>query len=276
MKIIDTSAVKAFIRICKDGWRLGYHERNAGNLSYRMREDEVDACRPFFSREPKLWVPIGVSAVDLSGEYFIVTCAGKHFRNIAREPEQNICILEINDIGDSYRIVWGLEKGGSPTSELQTHFLNHATRLKATSGACRVIYHAHTSAIVALTYLVPLNDNDLTRILWQSETECPIVFPQGVGIIPWMMPGGKEIAYASCDKMKVYNAVIWAHHGTFCAGPDFDTAFGLMETLEKAADIYLKILGTGQPIRQSITDENIRAIALEYELPLRNDFLLDK
>jgi len=276
MKISDTSAVKAFIQICKDGWRLGFHERNAGNLSYRMREDEVDACRSFFSREPKSWVPIGVSAVDLSGEYFLVTCAGKHFRNIARDPEQNICILEINDIGDSYRIVWGLEKGGSPTSEFQTHFLNHATRLKATAGACRVIYHAHTSAIVALSYLIRLNDNDVTRILWQSETECPIVFPQGVGIIPWMMPGGKEIAYASCDKMKVYDAVIWAHHGTFCAGPDFDTAFGLMETLEKAADIYLKILATGQPILQSITDENMRAIALEYNLPLRNDFLSDK
>ena len=39
--------------------------------------------------------------------------------------------------------------------------------------------------------------------------------------------------------MKDYDVAIWAHHGMFCAGPDFDTTFGLAHTVEKAAELYV-------------------------------------
>lgn len=54
-----------------------------------------------------------------------------------------------------------------------------------------------------------------------------------------MVPGKSEIAEASCALMKSYDAIVWAHHGLFAAGPDFDTTFGLVHTIEKAAEIYL-------------------------------------
>ena len=34
---------------------------------------------------------------------------------------------------------------------------------------------------------------------------------------------------------KKYDAAIWAHHGMFCSGEDFDLTFGLMHTVEKSA-----------------------------------------
>lgn len=88
-----------------------------------------------------------------------------------------------------------------------------------------MIYHAHTPALIAMTYVTPLTDRDFTRILWKSATECPVVFPAGVGVVPWMVPGGPEIAQATSRKMEQYDAVVWAHHGLFCAGPDYDSAF---------------------------------------------------
>ena len=44
--IYDVANVKGFIRMCNDGWLQGWHERNGGNLTYRMTEEDVAACRP--------------------------------------------------------------------------------------------------------------------------------------------------------------------------------------------------------------------------------------
>jgi rhamnulose-1-phosphate aldolase len=121
--------------------------------------------------------------------------------------------------------------------------------------------------------VLPLDAREFSRVLWKSMTECPIVFPAGVGVVQWMVPGGAEIAKASSELMKTYDAVIWAHHGTFCSGPDFYTAFGLMHTIEKSAEIYIRALSCGQGIRQSITDDELRAVAKAFGVTLRSEFL---
>lgn len=83
--IYDVANVKGFIRMCNDGWLQGWHERNGGNLTYRMTEEDVAACRPFFDETPREWVNMGVQADNLAGEYFITTGSGKFFRNV--EPD---------------------------------------------------------------------------------------------------------------------------------------------------------------------------------------------
>ena len=272
--IFDVEVMKGYIRMCNDGWEQGWHERNGGNLTYRMRPEEVEQCRPFFKETPGEWVDMGVQADNLAGEYFISTGSGKFLRNVILAPQDNICIVEINDKGDSWRIVWGLEKGGRPTSEFPSHFMNHSVRKAATNGEYRVIYHAHTPSLIALTYVMPLTAKDFTRALWQSATECPVVFPGGVGVVQWMVPGGPEIAMATSELMKKYDAVVWAHHGLFVSGPDFDITFGLMHTIEKAADIYVRVLAAGQgKVRQTITDDNLRAIARDFGVTLNEEFL---
>ena len=127
------------------------------------------------------------------------------------------------------------------------------------------MYHAHPANIVALTFVLPLTASAFSKALWQSETECPIVFPNGVGVVEWMVPGGPEIAEATRLAMAQYDAVVWAHHGLFTSGADFDSAFGLMHTIEKAAQIRILALSAGQgQLRQAISDEGIRRVAETY------------
>ena len=274
MAITDSEVMQNYIRMCGDGWEQGWHERNGGNLTYRMRPEEVEQCRPYFKDTPGQWVNMGVQADNLRGEFFISTGSGKYFRNVPLAPQDNICIVEINEAGDAWRIVWGLEKGGRPTSEFPSHFLNHSVRKEATGGACRVIYHAHPANLIAMTYILPLTARDFTRALWKSATECPVVFPGGMGVVPWMVPGGSDIALATSQLMKEYDAAVWAHHGLFASGPDFDTTFGLMHTIEKAAQIYILALSAGQGrILQTIEDDDLRAIAKDFGVTLREEFL---
>lgn len=273
MEMTDIEVVRQFVRTCEDGWDQGWHERNGGNLTYRMTGDQAAQCASFFGEQPGEWVPLGVTADNLAGEYFIATGSGKFFRHVAACPQENICLCELNAQGDAYRIRWGLCKGGRPTSEFPSHILNHSVRKEATKGECRVIYHAHTPAVIAMTYVTPLTAKDFTLALWQSATECPVVFPGGVGVVPWMVPGGPDIALATSKLMQEYDAAVWAHHGTFVSGPNFDTAFGLMHTIEKAADIYLRVLSSGRPVLQTITDDDLRAIAKAFGVALREEFL---
>ena len=105
--------------------------------------------------EVKEWQPIGTSVPKLAGEYFLVTGSGKFFRNVIIKPEDSICMIELDDKGENYRIVWGLVNGGRPTSELPSHLMNHEVKMLATNGKYRVIYHAHTTNVIALTFVLP-------------------------------------------------------------------------------------------------------------------------
>ena len=59
MKFLDAEFVQGFIRMANDGWEQGWHERNGGNLSYRVKPEEVEAVRENF--QEKEWQPIGTT-----------------------------------------------------------------------------------------------------------------------------------------------------------------------------------------------------------------------
>ena len=93
MKILDAKFVQDFIKMADDGYQQGWHERNGGNLSYRIKPEEVEIIRNRLDEKGE-WTPIGVSVPDLAGEFFMVTGTGKYFRNIIVDPEACLTIIE--------------------------------------------------------------------------------------------------------------------------------------------------------------------------------------
>ena len=275
MKMLDMPFVQGFIRMCNDGFNQNWHERNGGNLSYRVKPEEVEAVQDCLDHS-RPWQPIGTSVPGLAGEYFLVTGSGKYMRNVILDPEANISLIEVDSAGENYRITWGMRDGGRPTSELPTHLMNHEVKKEATGGKYRVIYHAHPANLIALTFVLPLRDEVFTRELWEMATECPVVFPSGVGVVGWMVPGGRDIAVATSKLMKDYDAAVWAHHGLFCAGEDFDLTFGLMHTIEKSAEILVKVLSIRPDKLQTITPQNFRDLAVDFKVTLPEKFLYEK
>ena len=279
MKVLDSELMKSYARMATDGYDQGWHERNGGNLSYRMKEEEVEALRDDF-REGE-WRTIGWQKGDasafpgLAGEYFMVSGSGKFFRNIELDPEANVCIIELNEDGNSYRIVWGLKNGGMPTSELPSHLANLEV-LKARDPEMRVVYHCHPVNIIALTFVLPLDSRVFTREIFEMITECAFVFPEGIGIVPWEVCGGRKIGELTAEVMKKQDVAVWAHHGAFCCGRDFDLAFGLMHTVEKAAEILVKVLSMSPEKLNTITPENLRELNEPFNIHVNEDFLYEK
>lgn len=271
MKVLESKFANEFLNMAERCFSMGWHERNGGNMSYRIRPEEVAEVRGDFT-DKNPWVEIGAAIPSMAGEFFMVTGSGKFFQNTRSQPEDATAIVEVDGAGENYRIVWGLVNGGRPTSELPSHLLNHAVKAAATGGKNRVIYHCHPVNVIALSYVLSLEDAVWSRELWDTMTECPIIFPAGVGVIEWMVPGGREIGVASSEKMRTYDVIIWAHHGMFVSGEDFDMAFGLAHTVDKAADILVKIISMGGR-KRSISSDDFRRLAKDFNVTLNEDFL---
>lgn len=269
--VTEAPFVKNYAKMANEGYLRGWHERNGGNLSYRIKTEEIESVKALldFSKE---FVPIGATVKNLKNEYFLVSGSGKYFANIKGDEVNNIAIIEIDDSGEKYRILWGLESGGRPTSELPAHLMNHSVKKDATNGEHRVIYHAHPVNSIAITFVLPLDSKVISHLLWEMMTECPIIFPQGIGVVEWMVPGGEEIAIASSELMKKFDAILWAHHGVFCSGIDFDLTFGLMDTIEKAAEILVKVYSMGG-IKQTISDDGFRKLGKAFKVNINEDYL---
>ena len=86
-----------------------------------------------------------------------------------------------------------------------------------------------------------------------------------------MVCGTNEIGEATAEKMKDYRIVVWGIHGIYGAGKDLDEAFGLVETVEKAAQLYM--LSAHLPQINTIKDEELKAVAEWFGVDYRKDFL---
>lgn len=277
MKVTDTKFVQDYIAMAMHGDALGWHERNGGNFTYWLQDDEVRSIKEELTVSNE-WLAIGTSVPYLANQYFLISGTGQFFHNMQKDPTHTIGIIQIDETGEKYQILWGLEAGGKPTSELPTHLMNMEVKAKQTKDANRVIYHCHCPNIIALTFILPLESEVFTRELWEIMTECPVIFPEGFGVVEWMVPGGKQIAIKTSQEMKEhgYNAVIWAHHGMFCSGTDFDQTFGLMHTIEKAAEIWLKVHSVVKVPRQSIPLQGLKDVGQAFGVKLNDSALYEK
>lgn len=267
--ILTAPFMVEMIRTATNMYGHGWDERNGGNISLLLDESEV----PQYLDVSKVirTIPTGFTAPELDGKYFLVTGTGKYFKNVQYAPEVDLGIIRLADGGSSAELIWGFEDGGKFTSELPAHMMSHASRLKADPNN-RVIMHCHPSNLLAMTYVHSLDEREFTRTLWRMCTECIMVFPDGVNVLPWMLCGTNEIGRATAEKMQTARLVIWAQHGIYGAGKDLDETFGLIETAEKAAEIYLKIAHL--PILNTITDEQLHQIEAGYGVKARDGYLL--
>ena len=91
-------------------YRLGWDERNGGNISYLLDETEVGEYLDL-NRVIRT-IPTGFDAKPLIGKIFIVTGTGKYFKNVTDDPETNLGIVRIARDGTTAELLWGYKEGG--------------------------------------------------------------------------------------------------------------------------------------------------------------------
>ncbi len=266
--IFEAPFIEEMKKITSNMYSLGWDERNGGNISYLLETEEVAEYLDL--NKVIRTIPTGFNVPSLKGKIFLVTGTGKYFKNIEADPETNLGIIRIAEDGTTTELLWGYKDAGKFTSELPSHLMCHEARLSV-EPENRVIMHSHPTYTLAMNYVHELDERKFTHTLWEMCTECIVVFPDGIGILPWMLCGTNSIGEATVEKMKEFRLVIWGMHGIYGAGKTMDEAFGLIETVEKAAQIYM--LTAHLPRINTIKDDQLKALAEHFGVNYRKDFL---
>ncbi|MDO6587235.1 rhamnulose-1-phosphate aldolase [Salipiger sp. 1_MG-2023] len=246
-------------------WSMGWNEANGGNFSWRLPRDEISAilARHYPDLAAADPVAMPIDAPDLEGEIFLVTGSGQFFRHALEKPNQVFGIVQIVQGGTAWRKLWGFSSGAQPTSEFATHLAAHAIRKRVSGGRERMILHCHPPEFIALSFVMPLESRALTCALWKMMPECIVIFPDGVRVVPLLLPGTVEIAEASAAELERSRVISWSHHGIFASEENPDKIFALVETVEKASAIHRRVLSAGGA-RQVIDTKILRQLTEKF------------
>lgn len=216
-------------------WEKGWAEYNGGNISVNVTASLGEELRNAEPLSGRIALPAQLKL--LTGELFYVTGTGKRMRDVARDLWSNGALIRICDDGRGYEIVY--KENITPTSELASHlFIHHY--LREMGRDMKVVLHTHPTELIALTHIDKwLDAKVLTRMLWSMIPECRLVVTKGVGVVPYLEPGTVELARATLAQLKEHDVVIWEKHGLLAVGDDVVTCFDVIDTLNKAAQIYV-------------------------------------
>ncbi len=267
-KILNAPFIREIGRIATYMYNDGWDERNAGNISYLLSDEEVNK---YLKRAKVIKeIPIGMPILELASKYFLITGTGKYFRNVEKDPEDTLGIIRVSEDGCNAQLMWGYKNGGRPTCELAPHLISHAVRLKQDKNH-RTVIHTHPTYIVVMDATNDFDEAELAHKLWQTHTEAIAVFPDGVGKVPCMVNGTTDIGKATAEKLEEYRLVVWSNHGIYGTGGTLDETYGLIEVVEKSAKMF--VLKQGSKINHVISDDILAGLAKQFNVEPRKGIL---
>ena len=92
-------------------------------------------------------------------------------------------------------------------------------------------------------------------------------------MLDWALSSSDALGLLSAEKFRDFRILVWSMHGITCTGTSLDEAFGLMETVEKAAEIYIKVMSVNTGVRRRITDEALREVVRGFHLTVKEGWL---
>lgn len=244
-------------------WQKGWAERNGGNITVNITEyidDEIKAM-PAISDV----MQIDTTLPHLKGCYFYCKGTQMRMRDLARWPMDNGSIIRILDDCASYVII--ADNPVKPTSELPSHLSVH-NYLLAKGSPYRASLHTHPIELVALTHSQKYMEKDVaTRMLWSMIPETKAFCPRGLGMVPYLMPSGVELADATIKAIDDdYDVVMWEKHGVFAVDTDIMSAFDQVDVLNKSALIYIAAKNMGfEP--EGMSDAQMKELSDTFGLP---------
>lgn len=255
------------IQIGQVGKRLsdiGAAEGAAGNLSVCFRE-QLDLS-PYFPRLQMIDLP--VSAPDLAGATVIVSGSGRRLRDIIDAPTAHLACISIEPGGQAGRMFTSPDgQFKRVTSEFNSHLAVHHAQMRSRDVKLHAVVHAQPVHLTYLSHLAKYQDEGyLNRHLLRWQPETIYIFPEGMGVLPFLLPGSAELTSESVLALAEHRLVIWSQHGVMARADDsiFD-AFDLIEYAETAAHYEYLNLSAGS-LGEGLNLEQMRAICQHWNI----------
>jgi rhamnulose-1-phosphate aldolase len=239
-------------------------EGAAGNISVCLRWPVEPRTRFPLVEEIALPQPVP----ELAGATFLVSGSGRRLREIIDEPTANIACLVVNEDGHTGRIYTSYQRRFEHvTSEFNSHLAVHYDQICTSGTNFHAVIHAQPSHLTYLSH-IPRYQNEAylnTHLLrWQPETI--INLPEGIGFIPFRIPGSPELMSGNVESLRRHRIVIWAKHGAMARSDvSVKRAADRVEYAETAAKYEYLNLAAGE-LGDGLSVEEIRAICRTFDI----------
>ncbi len=239
-------------------------EGAAGNISICLRWPiEV---RNHFPVVEEIKLPEAVP--ELAGATIIASGSGRRLRELQDEPTAHLACLVINEGGETARQYTSYHRRFERvTSEFNSHLAVHYDQVKLTDTNFHAVIHAQPVHLTYLSHIPRYQDEKYLNqhiLRWQPETI--INLPEGVGFIPFLLPGSQELMTANIACLRDHRIVIWAKHGVMARSDlSVKRAADRVEYAETAAKYEYLNLRVGE-IGEGLSAEDIRTISKTFNI----------
>jgi rhamnulose-1-phosphate aldolase len=228
-------------RVCD----ISASEGAAGNISCYYAWD-TDIEKIFCNAEP---LALDNPMPEVGGGTFVVTGSGRRLREVANDPEANLGVVKIAEDGKSATLY------SSPrrlfkrlTSEFNSHLAVHSDFVRREKSNFHALIHAQPIHLTYLSHITRYQDEEYLNqhiLRWEPEGICQI--PEGVGYVPFAVPGSDAMESANVRNLRTHRIVLWAKHGVMARSEtSVKKACDLIEYAETGAKYeYLNLTNHG-------------------------------
>lgn len=243
---------------------IGASEGAAGNISICLRWSiELRTHFPLISE-----IDLPQPVPELAGATFIVSGSGRRLREIIDDPLANLACLVINDGGTSAKMYTSHQRRFKRvTSEFNSHLAVHYDQISTTGTNFHAVIHAQPLHLTYLSQIPRYQDvNYLNTHLLRWQPETIVNLPEGIGFIPFEVPGSDKLMAGNIAALRKHRIVIWAKHGVM-ARSDLSVkhAADQVEYAETAARYEYLNLTLGE-VGQGLSPQEIRAICAAFNI----------
>jgi rhamnulose-1-phosphate aldolase len=205
---------------------------------------------------------------ELVGATFLVSGSGRRLREISDDPTANIACIVVNEGGKTGTLYAAKSRHFERvTSEFNSHLAVHYDQMIATGTNFHALIHAQPVHITYLSHIPGYQDETYlnTHLLrWQPETI--VNLPEGIGVIPFMVPGSPQLSQANVESLRSHRVVIWAKHGLMARSDiSVKRAADRVEYAETAARYEVLNLTTREA-GEGLGVKEIRAICRAFDI----------
>lgn len=235
----DVTPLDSFAEVCEWLAFKGWSEAEGGNLSLRIGKDDLPKELRATDSAP---VELPLSVPELGGRYLLITGSGTRSRDIATDPATDIGLYRITDDGAAYQWIVGNDR---PTSEMPSHCAIQCEFVRSRPDY-RAVIHTHPPKLISLTHVPDFKDpKRLSDLILGLQSEARIQIPEGIGHLPFCVPGSLELGILSAEEIKYRNVILWHMHGALAVGTSLNHALDQLEVVEKASEIYWTLKSAG-------------------------------
>jgi len=237
-------------------------EGAAGNISLCLR----------WPLEPRGRFPV-VEMIDLpqavpelAGATFLVSGSGRRLREIMDEPAASLACVVVDNSGRTAHLYSAHQRRFQRvTSEFNSHLAVHYDQVLASGTNFHALIHAQPPYLTYLSHVPRYQDEAYLNhhlLRWQPETI--VQLPEGVGFIPFKLPGSAQLMAANVAELRAHRIVVWAKHGVMARSDvSVKRAADRVEYAETGARYEYLNLTAGEA-GEGLSPDEIRAICQAF------------